>query len=125
MNVENKKVNFEDSRGAIRDILIGKDVDAITIITCTKDSVRGNHFHKQSIQYTYIVKGKFICATQEDGKDTEAKEVFEGDLVSHLPGEKHAFKALEDSVLLSLTKGIRQGENYEEDTFRLDTPILS
>jgi quercetin dioxygenase-like cupin family protein len=126
MNLQHKPINFEDARGAIRDILIGDDVDAITIITCAKDSVRGNHFHKQSQQYSYVVKGRFMCAVQADESATvEMQEVVEGDIVAHPPGERHAFKALEDSVFLSLTKGPRQGKNYEEDTFRLDKPILS
>lgn len=125
MNLQHKPINFEDARGAIRDILIGNDVDAITIITCAKDSVRGNHFHKKSMQYSYIVKGSFLCATQKDeNAPVETKEIKEGDLVVHELEERHAFKALEDSVFLSLTKGPRQGKDYENDTFRLEVPLI-
>jgi quercetin dioxygenase-like cupin family protein len=126
MNLQHKPINFEDARGAIRDVLIGSDVDAVTLITCAKDSVRGNHYHKLSMQYSYILKGSFMCATQTDENAlVETYEAKEGDLITHPPGERHAFKALEDSIFLSLTKGPRQGKNYEEDTYRLENPILT
>ena len=124
MKIEKKPINFEDARGAIRDILIGNDVDAVTIITCKEGSVRGNHFHKLSTQWSYIVSGKFLCAVQRPQELVETREVSEGDLIVHAPYESHAFKALEDSVFLSLTKGPRRGKNYEEDTFRLEELIL-
>ena len=37
--------------------------------------------------------------------------------------EAHALHALEDSVLLILTRGPRGGEDYESDTYRLDKPL--
>ncbi|MEK7629885.1 MAG: WxcM-like domain-containing protein [Patescibacteria group bacterium] len=124
MKIDKKPINFEDSRGSIRDIIVGQDVDSVTIITCKKGSVRGNHFHKKSSQYTYIVKGSFTYASKKDNNPVETIEVKEGDLTLSIPNEQHAFKALEDSVLLQLSKGPRQGENYENDTFRLEKPIL-
>ena len=124
MQVEKKAIVFEDQRGSIRDILIGKEVDAVTILVCKKGSVRGNHFHKQSIQYGYIVSGSFVCATQIGDNPIETKELKTGDIITHPPGEKHAFKALEDSVFLALTKGPRQGTSYEKDTFHLEKLIL-
>lgn len=123
MDFKNKPINFEDARGAIRDILIGEDIDAVTILTCAKDSVRGNHFHKQSMQWSYVVQGSFLCTVQAEGGPVETKKIQEGDLVAHKPGEKHAFKALENSIFLSLTKGPRQGKEYEGDTFRLENPL--
>lgn len=124
MHVESKSINFEDARGWIRDILIGRDVDAITILSCKKGSVRGNHFHKQSTQYGYVFSGSFLCVTQTGDNPIETREVKAGDLIMHPLGEKHAFKALEDSVFLALTKGPRRGTSYENDTFRLEKPIL-
>lgn len=124
MQVEKKPINFEDARGWIRDVLIGIDVDAITILSCTKDSVRGNHFHKESLQYTYVVSGKLLYASQKDDGPIEKVEVVEGDLTFNPAGEKHAFRALENSVILSLNKGPRKGKDYEKDTYRLEKPIL-
>jgi hypothetical protein len=40
-----------------------------------------------------------------------------------MPQEGHAFEALEDTTFLVLTRGPRGGENYEDDTFRLETSL--
>lgn len=124
MLIENKPINFEDDRGAIRDILIGCDIDAVTILTCKAGSIRGNHYHKESIQYAYIIQGRLLCAAQTDDGPIKYVEVKVGDLVMNPAGEKHAFKALEDSCFLSLTKGPRQGQDFESDTYRLDKKLL-
>jgi quercetin dioxygenase-like cupin family protein len=124
MQLEHKPINFEDARGSIRDIIAGFDVDSITIITCKTGAVRGNHFHKETTQYTYIVGGRLIYATQQKDGAVETRVVETGDLTTDTPWSKHAFKALEDSIIIQMSKGPRQGENYEKDTFRLDEPIL-
>lgn len=51
------KKNFVDSRGFIQDILYKKKINHITLIASKKNSVRGNHYHKKTIQYTYVIKG--------------------------------------------------------------------
>ena len=125
MNIEHKPINHEDDRGIIRDIIAGTAVDSVSLITCKKGSVRSNHYHKETTQYTYVVSGKFTYACQMEGGPVETREVAEGDITKSLPGERHAFKALEDSVLLQLSHGPRQGMDYEKDTYRLETPILT
>ena len=40
-------------------ITVDRETGGNTIITSKKGAVRGNHFHKESTQYTFIVKGKF------------------------------------------------------------------
>ena len=37
--------------------------------------------------------------------------------------EHHAVHALEDSVFMVFTRGPRGGDDYESDTFRLETPL--
>ena len=124
MKIEKKVTNFQDERGFIQDILIGDVVDAVTLLSCEPGAIRGNHFHKKSTQYLYVISGKLICASQKGDSPVEMEEIVEGDLVTNPPGEKHAFKALEKSLVLSMTKGPRKGKNYEKDTYRLDPPIL-
>ncbi len=124
MIIEKKSVNFEDARGTIRDILIGKGIDAATIITSVPGTVRGNHYHKESMQYLYVVSGKMVVAAQVGDGPIEKQEIETGDIVTNPPNEKHAFKAIEHTTFLSLTKGPRQGKDYEKDTFRLEKPIL-
>jgi hypothetical protein len=47
-----------------------------------------------------------------------------GDVITNEPYEEHAFQALEYSTFLVLTRGPRGGINYEDDTYRLTTPLL-
>ena len=52
------KINHRDSRGSIIDLLEKKNINAITLITQKKGKIRGNHFHKKTIQWNYLLKGK-------------------------------------------------------------------
>ena len=118
------KVNFKDERGEIRDLLTKTTVDAITLITCKKGSVRGNHYHKKTVQYDYVISGKFACYTKPmpNGK-IQKRILLGGDIAFHPAMEAHTFLALEDTVFISITKGPRNGADYEKDTIRLDKPL--
>ena len=127
MWIKKTKANFIDQRGEIRDILTHISVDAITFITCSKDSVRGNHYHKKTEQYDYVLSGSFVCATKDMTKiasKTTKKIMKTGDLVYHPAGEAHTFKAREDSSFLSITKGPRNGADFEKDTIRLEKSLI-
>ena len=119
MKVIRKKPAFTDERGVITDILEGINVNAVTILTFRKGAVRGNHYHKKTTQYAYIIDGKLRLYTQVDGEKVRTKMIKKGDLVETPPNEKHAFVALEDSVMLACCYGLRAGKQYEEDTYRL------
>ena len=115
---------FSDDRGEILDILTGENIDAVTLITFTKGATRANHYHKETIQWNYVTSGKLIYASQEIGGVRKEITLTKGDCVTSNPNEIHAFKAIENSELMVLTKGPRAGKDYEEDTFRLEEPIL-
>lgn len=118
-------MNHEDERGEIRDILTGIETDAVTYITTKAGAIRGNHYHVHTEQWEYVVSGSFEYASRMGPEAKIERGVLKaGDLAYHPVGEQHAFRALEDSVLISLTKGPRQGENYEQDVIRLKEPIL-
>ena len=125
MIVKKIKNDFEDNRGAIRDILVKEIIDFVTIIFNKKDSVRGNHYHKETVQYLYVLEGSILVASKFEGKEIEKKILTEGDLLLNEPFEWHAIKSIEDSKLLILTRGLRGGEDYEADTFKIDKPILT
>lgn len=107
---------FEDHRGVIQD-LVGET--SITAIHTVKGAVRGNHVHKKTTQWTLVTKGVLLMAYPGDAVEVHAGEVF-----AHEPGEAHAWKALVDTDCLVFTLGPRSGENYEEDTYRLEEPLL-
>ncbi len=116
--------DFEDHRGLIKDIIVNERIDYVTIITNAKGAIRGNHYHKETIQFLYVLEGKILVASQISGNDVK-KEILEpGALLFNEAHESHAIKSLEDSTLLILTRGLRGGKNYETDTYKLDKPLL-
>ena len=120
MKIIKTKINFQDERGLIRDVITATSIDAITFITCKNGSIRGNHYHNKTMQYDYILKGSFECYGKEnDSAPLEKNLVTVGDTIIHQFPHRHAYKALEDSEMISCTFGPRQGDQYEDDTFRL------
>ena len=58
-SVKKIKTFFSDDRGEIMDIFTHEPKDHCTIVTFTKNAIRGNHFHKESIQSAYVLEGNF------------------------------------------------------------------
>ncbi len=122
MKIEHKKVNFEDSRGSIRDIFVDEPKDHCTIIFTKTGGVRGNHYHKVSTQTDYIVSGKMKVFGKKPEAEVTRATVMPGDYISWEPMEIHAFVAEEDTVFITFIEGPRGGEEYETDTVRV-SPI--
>ena len=118
------KINFKDNRGIIMDLLEKKNINAITLITQNKGKVRGNHYHKKTIQWNYLLKGKILIVAVKNGKKSKIILNKKGDLVETSKKEFHAIKALKNAEYLVFTQGPRGGKEYENDTFRLKKPIL-
>lgn len=108
----------EDERGIIEDLKVGKDW-SVTYISFKKGAVRGNHFHSKTVQMDYVLSGRLELHTPNHMRILDAGDSFEIGT-----GIVHAYKALEDSEMVSTCKGVRIGENYEEDTFRLENPLI-
>jgi quercetin dioxygenase-like cupin family protein len=112
---------YEDERGVIQDLL--GPVDAVTEISTKAGCVRGNHVHHQTTQWTYIVSGRLqVVWTEDDGWHTASYPA--GAMITEPAGVPHAWKALEDTVVLVFTRGPRSGAAYESDTVRMEVPIL-
>ena len=112
---------FEDERGVIQDLL--GPIDSVTCISTVKGAVRGNHVHRYTDQWTFVVTGRLLSVQGDD----EPREVGEGtglQMILEPKGVPHAWKALEDTVCLVFTKGPRSGDQYELDTQRLKEPLL-
>jgi|TARA_B100001093_G_C26200039_1_gene747542 mannose-6-phosphate isomerase-like protein (cupin superfamily) len=124
------EVNFSDERGEIRDIYYASPKEHCTIITFTPDVSRANHYHKETIQYTYVVEGNLkmaTCETDDEGNHlTEVKieEIGPGDYIEHPPYHIHAFRSITDATIIVFSNGIRGGVDYEKDVYRLKEPIL-
>lgn len=118
------KVSFKDSRGIITDLLSREKINAVTLITFRKGAARGNHSHKKTTQWNYLLSGKMKFFCRKSGGKLVILTAKKGDFIVARPNERHALKALEKSELLVLTKGPRGGKEYESDTFRLSDPLV-
>ncbi len=124
MIVKHIEKAFADGRGSIADILEDETIEHVTLITTAKGTVRGNHYHRETHQWLYIVSGVLAYAVCEGGGPPETGEVRAGDVLGTGPMEAHALVALEDTTMVVMTRGPRGGREYESDTFRLAEPLI-
>jgi quercetin dioxygenase-like cupin family protein len=117
------KEYFIDKRGFIVDILYNTKINHVALIKSNKNSIRGNHFHKKTTQYTYVLNGK-LYYFKKKGNNYKKIILKKGDLVKTIPLEIHAFKFLaKKNTLLIFSSGLRGGKDYEKDTFRVESII--
>lgn len=109
-----------DDRGFILDIL-NKPVSHIGLITFREGVVRAKHYHIESVQYDYIISGTLkLVVCLPDGSQKE-EHILEAGMTTEIPpGVVHAYKALEDSMMLDITTLSREDQGYETDTVRVD-----
>jgi quercetin dioxygenase-like cupin family protein len=124
MKVVSISPTHSDARGDIIDILRNSVIEYATLITSKRGAVRANHYHEQTFQYVYLLDGRMRVVSQMPGEQPEEVILKKGDLIVNVPYERHAFEAIDDCVMLVLTRGPRGGEDYEKDTFRLDVPLI-
>ena len=123
MKVSHPRCSSKDKRGEIIDILTKEHIEYVTLITSARGTTRGNHYHKETIQMVYILHGKMKLLTQMPSCPVVVTILEKGDLAVTDPMERHAMMALEDSAFMVFTRGIRGGEDYEKDTYRLSEPL--
>jgi len=123
MKVDRIQCTKKDDRGEITDIMVKESIDYVTIITSVKGSTRGNHYHKKTDQWVYILQGKIKMLTQMPNAPVVMTILEIGDLAKTGFMERHAMIALEDSAFMVFTRGPRGGEDYETDTYRLAEPL--
>lgn len=123
--------NFTDIRGTITDIFSNDPKQHCSIIESHDNAIRANHYHKETIQYTYIVEGRLRMAsvTVNDigiysAEDIVITTLELGSLVTHQPFEAHAFKSIGRSLILAFACGIRGGDKYEADVYRLKDSLF-
>lgn len=116
-------ISFEDERGVIIDLIEGEDINAVTAVTIKKGAVRGNHYHKETTQWNYVMSGKVKLISRIPGDEAVETILNKGDLAATFPNEHHAIEGMEDSDIIVFTKGPRGGKGYETDTIRLTTPL--
>ena len=116
---------YTDARGSITDLISDGEINAVTLITFSKDAVRANHYHERTVQWNYVLSGEILFVTQIPGKDKVERILRQGDFAVTRENERHALKGISESEVLILTRGPRGGTQYENDTFRLTEPLIN
>ena len=115
-----------DDRGVISDVFYDSDIHHVAMINSKKEITRGDHYHKETTQYTLVLKGKLEYWFREIESNQKAKCIImnEGDMIESPPLVIHSFRFLTDNQIIVFTKGKRGGKDYEKDTFRINTSII-
>jgi dTDP-4-dehydrorhamnose 3,5-epimerase-like enzyme len=125
-NIEKGLGQFTDERGAITDLFYKANMNHGCIITNTPKAVRGNHYHKLTTQYTLVLNGTLNYYSKPVDSD-EPVQLFvasHGDMIISEPGEIHAMRAGEHGcTFIAFAEGPRGGEDYESDTYRVDSIV--
>jgi dTDP-4-dehydrorhamnose 3,5-epimerase-like enzyme len=117
--------DFKDDRGRITDLFFKVNLNHVALIDSKPNAIRGNHFHKQTIQHIYIISGSL----EYWYKNSEMREsLFEictpGDIITSNENEIHALRIGSDGCLfMAFTEGMRGGKDYELDTIRVPNII--
>lgn len=125
-NTEDGLGSHTDDRGTITDIFYKINANHACLITNAAGAIRGNHYHKQTTQYTYILTGSLVYYSKPvDSKEPASEFVAtKGDFIISEPNEIHAMKTTADGcTFIAFAEGPRGGEDYENDTFRVDSII--
>ena len=117
------KAAHTDSRGEIFNLFEGR-IEHIALITSKKGTVRANHYHKQDLQYIYLVSGEYesYSCPIEQPENVHKILVNPGDIVKTPPLVAHAQKFTKDSVFLAFSTRLREEGKYEDDT--LAYPVI-
>jgi dTDP-4-dehydrorhamnose 3,5-epimerase len=118
--------SFKDKRGSIIDIFYKKKIDHVAIIDSKPNALRGNHYHKKTIQHMLITEGSLEYWYKPLKKKTKVKKKIlkVGDLVSTPPYEIHALKiSKKGNQFIVFSEGVRGGKDYEADTFRVPSIV--
>ena len=122
MEIKKIKPSFIDERGSIWDLVSDDTIHHSGFLISKKNSIRGNHFHKEQKQYTLVLKGKMQISIKNLLDPNSKLEIFElnkMEIILIPPFHYHSLHALEDSECLIFTSKSRTNMGYEEDTFRV------
>jgi quercetin dioxygenase-like cupin family protein len=125
MSVRHVDNAFEDVRGSIADILEDETIEHVTLITSAAGAIRGNHYHRETHQWVYVIAGALRYVSRDAAGAVERGTACVGDVLHTGPMDAHAMEALEHTTMVVMTRGPRGGREYESDTFRLDEPLIA
>lgn len=114
---------FTDDRGEMSYVIDGEaEINSVLYITCKKDAIRANHYHKKASHYSYMLEGSMEYIwynVKSKNKKSQKIIVKKGELVYTPSMIAHAMKFLEKSSFLTFDLKQRGKGKYEEDLIRI------
>ncbi len=111
----------QDDRGYILNVIDDPRISHVAVFTSKRGTVRGNHFHPEQLQWVYLISGRYVSYSQGvrvPGAQVERHVIEPGTLVFAPPMVAHAQEFEEDSVLLNITDGRRDTDQFERHTIK-------
>lgn len=112
---------FINDKGIIQNLLLFP-ITSIAVITSKAGSVRSNHYHKTDWHYLYILSGsmKYYERDIDGSSNIDPIIIKAGQMVFTPPMQVHKTEFIEDTIMISMAKNIRDHEHHEEDVIRLE-----
>jgi dTDP-4-dehydrorhamnose 3,5-epimerase-like enzyme len=112
-------IPFEDDKGLIQNLLLDATIRSISVITSKHGSIRSNHYHKTDWHYLYIVSGSLRYYERDINGSNKIIKVFKaGEMFFTPPMKVHKVEFLENTIMMSFAKNIRDHKQHEEDLIR-------
>jgi dTDP-4-dehydrorhamnose 3,5-epimerase-like enzyme len=112
---------FADERGNITNLLL-TPINSVADISSVRGSVRANHYHRTDWHYALVSSGKVAYFERAIGStDIPTHRIYgPGQMFFTPPMREHAMLFLEDSLILTFAKNVRNHENHEADLVRVE-----
>lgn len=118
---------YEDKRGSLKKIVMKSKIkvgmEEVYLISTNKDSTRGNHYHRNTVEYFTVVSGtaRIVLKDADNGKTEELTLSSEDNMVLYVPANTaHAFKNEKEQPLIILAVSSREYNDLDRDTFTLN-----
>jgi dTDP-4-dehydrorhamnose 3,5-epimerase len=117
---------FLDNRGQLKKIvqksmLSGEqEIEEIYVLYSNKNTVRGNHFHKRTIEFFTVLSGEAIMAFSNVDKknmDIIKMKASDNQIIKVYPNTVHAIKNESEAPLIVLAVSLKEYNPQDTDTF--------
>ena len=109
-----------DERGGILSI-VDAPLKNVSIITCSPESIRSNHYHHEDFHFMYVMEGYIDYFYKDIDTDEICYfKVREGETIFTPPKEIHGTYFADKTSLIVSSKNPRDQATYEADTVRVE-----
>lgn len=104
MEIKRPEYIFKDDRGELAQIATGGPWRQLNILKRRAGSLGGGHYHKNTQEFFYVLKGKIEVSIFDttSGNHLKATTFSKGDCFTIMPYEQHYMNFLTETVLVVL-----------------------